>query len=77
MAGLERWANRGEWCPHYVALFTVIDSKPPRFSAKGRASRDALTHKTRANHVHVYAIDYSLVSETEVSIECLRLGMES
>jgi len=69
-SALEKWAKRGSWAPNYFALFTILNSAPPRFSAVGKRNREELIQLTPASHVHARAIECSLISETNVQIDC-------
>jgi len=73
-AALQRWDNRSMWSPHYVGLFTVLNSAPPRFSAVGKACHDQLVAITSPAQVHARAIDCRIVSATQVGIECWHLS---
>jgi hypothetical protein len=66
-AALERWAKNRSWSPHYVGLYTVIDSgREPRFS--GVPSYNKLIEYTAPERVHKRAVGCEKISAEHVRI---------
>ncbi len=66
-AALQRWARKPSWSPHYVGLYTVIDSgQEARFS--GASSYKRLIECATPGHVHKLAVGLEKLSDSHVRL---------